>query len=94
MASGSEDEIEGAWYFESNQYDPQSSSESEEEPQQNIVEQQGAQEPQHNPRISNEMRHLIFQELLSLHTNDKLPHGTFQRIGQKYGYHHRTIRRL
>ncbi|XP_057517056.1 uncharacterized protein LOC130798185 [Amaranthus tricolor] len=30
MASGSEDEIEGAWYFGSSQYDPQSSSESEE----------------------------------------------------------------
>ena len=29
MASGSEDEIEGTWYFGSSQYDPQLSSESE-----------------------------------------------------------------
>ena len=32
MALGSEDEIEGVWYFGSSQYDPQSSSESEQEP--------------------------------------------------------------
>ena len=35
MASDNEEEIQGAWYFGSNQYDPQSSSESEEEPQEN-----------------------------------------------------------
>ena len=40
MASGSEDEIERAWYFGSSQYDPQSSSESEQE-QTEMVEQQG-----------------------------------------------------
>ena len=91
MASGSEDEIEGAWYFGSSQCNPQSSSESEQQP----TEQQGEQQDNHHkPRLSSEMRHLIFQEMLSLRSSDSLPHGTFKRIAKKYGFHHRTIRNL
>ena len=92
MASGSEDEIKGAWYFGSSQYDPQSSS-SEQEPAE-MVEQQGEQRKHHKPRLSSEMRHLIFQEMLSMRTTDSLPYGTFQKIVEKYGYHYRTIRNL
>ena len=47
MASGSEDEIEGAWYFGSNQYDPQSSSESEQESVE-MAEQQEEQQDNHH----------------------------------------------
>ena len=94
MASGSEDEIEGAWYFGSSLYDPQSSSESEQVPTE-IVEQQGErQDNHHKPRLNSEMRHLIFQEMLSMRTNNSLPHGTFQRIVELYDYHHRTMRNL
>ena len=94
MASGSEDEIEGAWYYGSSQYDPQSSLESKQEPTE-MAEQQGEQQDNHHkPRLNSKMRHLIFQEMLSLRTSDSLPHGTFKRIAQKYGYHHRTIRNL
>ncbi|XP_057550533.1 uncharacterized protein LOC130828586 [Amaranthus tricolor] len=32
--------------------------------------------------------------MLSLKVSDSLPHGTFKRIAQKYGYTHRTIRDL
>ena len=92
MALGSEDEQQGAWYFGSNAYDLESSSESEEESQ--IMEEQEPQQQDHKPRLSNELRHLIFQEMLSLKVSDSLPHGTFKLISQKYGYHHRTIRNL
>ena len=85
MASGSEDEEQGAWYFGSNAYDPKSSSKSEEQSQ---------QQNHHKPRLINELRHLIFQEMLSLKVSDSFPHGTFKRISQKYGYHHRIIRNL
>ena len=47
MASGSEDEIEGAWYFGSNQYDPQSSSESEQESVEMAEQQEEQQDNQH-----------------------------------------------
>lgn len=78
----------------SNAYDPDSSLESEEEPQ-NMEDQQAQQQSNHHkPRLSNELRHLIFQEMLSLKTSDSLPHGSFKRIAKKYGYHHRTIRNL
>ena len=52
------------------------------------------QQNQHKPRLTNELRQLIFQEMLSLIVSDSLPHGTFKRIAQKYGYIHRTIRDL
>ena len=59
------------------------------------MEEQQAQPIDHyKPRLSNELRHLIFQEMLSLKVSDSLPHGTFKRIAKKYGYHHRTIRNL
>ncbi|XP_057546557.1 uncharacterized protein LOC130825360 [Amaranthus tricolor] len=61
---------------------------------QNIEEQQPQQQDHHKPRLSNELRHFIFQEMLSLKVSDSLPHGTFKRIAQKYGYHHRTIRNI
>ena len=93
MASGSEDEEQRAWYFGLNAYDPESSSESEEESH-NMEDQQAQQTNHHKPRLSNELRHLIFQEMLSLKTSDSLPHGTFKWIAKKYGYHHRTIRNL
>ena len=74
MDSGSEEEIEGAWYFRSSQYDPQSSSESKQEPAE-MVEQQGErQDNHHKPRLSSEMRHLIFQEMLSMRTTESLPY--------------------
>ena len=63
MASGNEDEEQGAWYFRSNAYDPESSSESEEEPLY-MEEQQAQQIDHHKPRLNNELRHLIFQEML------------------------------
>ena len=47
MASGCEDEIKGAWYFGSSQYDPQSSSELEQEPVE-MVEQQGERQDNHH----------------------------------------------
>ena len=86
MASGSQDEIKGAWYFGSSQYDPQSSSDSEQEPTE-MVEQQGEQHNHHKPGLSSEMRHLKFQEMLSMRTTDSLPYETFQKITEKYGYH-------
>ncbi|XP_057543493.1 uncharacterized protein LOC130821721 [Amaranthus tricolor] len=93
MASGIEDEQQGAWYFGSNSYVPECSSESEEEPQN--VEQIGPQQQiQYKRRLTNELRQLILQDLLSLKVSDSLPHGTFKRIAQKYGYTHRTIRNL
>ena len=46
MASGSEDEQQGAWYFWSNSYVPEFSSESEEEPQ-NMEEIGPQQQNQH-----------------------------------------------
>ena len=52
------------------------------------------QQNQHKPRLTNELRQLIFQEMLSLKVSDSLPHGTFKRIAQKYSYTHRTIRDL
>ena len=80
--------------FRSSYYDPQSNSESEEEPV-NMENQQAEQQNNHHKaRLSSELRHLIFQEMLSLRTIDSLPHETFKRIAQKYGYHHRTIRDL
>ena len=93
MASGSEDEQQGVWYFGSNAYDPESNSESEEEAQ-NMVEQEQQQQDHHKPRLNNELRHLIFQEMLSLKVSDSLPHGTFKQNAQKYGYHHRTIKKF
>ncbi|XP_057517075.1 uncharacterized protein LOC130798203 [Amaranthus tricolor] len=93
MASGSEDEQQGAWYFGSNSYVPESSSESEEEPQK--MEEIGPQQQnQHKPKVTNELRQLIFQEMLSLKVSDLLPHGTFKCIAKKYGCTHRTIRDL
>ena len=83
MASGNEDEEQGAWCFGSNAYDQESSLESEEEPQY-MEEQQAQQTDHHMPRLSNELRHLIFQEMQSLKVSDSLPHGTFKRIAQKY----------
>ena len=60
-----------------------------------MKDQQARQQTNHHKsRLSNELRHLIFQEMLSLKTSDSLPHGTFKRIAQKYGYHHITIRNL
>ena len=88
MNSGSEEEIEGAWYFGSSQYDPQSSSESKQELEEMAEQQEEQQDNHHKPRLRSEMRHLIFQEMLSLRTSDSLPHGTSKRIAQKYGYHH------
>ena len=82
MALGNEDEEQGAWYFGSNAYDPESSSELEEEPK-NMEEQQAQQINHHKPRLSNKLRHLIFQEMLSLKVSDSLPYGTFKRIAQK-----------
>ena len=90
MASGSEDEQQGAWYFRSDSYVPESSSESEEEPH-NMEEIRPQQQNQHKPRLTNELRQLIFQEMLSLKVSDSLPHGTFKRIAQKYGYTHRSM---
>ena len=52
------------------------------------------QQNQHKPRVTNELRQLIFQEMLSLKVSDSLSRGTFKRIAQKYGYTHRTIRDL
>ena len=75
MALGSKDEEQRAWYFGSNAYDPESSSESKEEPQ-SMEEQQTQQTDHHKLRLSNELRHLIFQEMLSLNFGDSLPHGT------------------
>src|SRR5688572_3759968 len=93
MASGSEDEQQGAWYFGSNSYDSESNSESEDEP--HTMEEQEPQQPNHHkPRLTNELRQVIFQEMLSLRVSESLPHGTFKRIAQKYGYTHRTIRDL
>lgn len=83
MTSGSKDEIEGAWYFGSNNYDPQSSSESEEEPAKKVQQANSS----HKLRLSSELRYLIFQEMLLLIV-DSLPHGTFKTIVLKYGYHH------
>ena len=82
MASGSEDEIKGAWYFGSSQYDPQSSLESEQEPVEMTEQQEEQQDNHHKPRLNSEMRHLIFQKMLSLRTSDSLLHGTFKRIAQ------------
>ena len=79
--------------FGSNAYDPESSSESEEKPQ-HMEELQAAQTDHHKSRLSNELRHLIFQEILSLKISDSLPHGRIKRIAQKYGYTHKTIRNL
>ena len=45
-------------------------------------EQQAQQTDHDKPRLSNELRHLIFQEMLSLKVSDSLPHGTFKRIAQ------------
>jgi hypothetical protein len=92
MASENEEEIQGAWYFGSNQYDPQSSSESEEEPIEN--DPAVPQLPQRKPRLTNELRHLILQEMLSIKVDDNLPHGTFVKMANKYGYTPRTIRNL
>ena len=66
----------GLGTLESNAYDPKSSSESEEEPQ-NMEEQEPQQQDHHKTRLSNELRHLIFQEILSLKISDSLPHVTF-----------------
>ena len=52
-----------------------------------MEEQQAQQTNHHKPRLSNELRHLIFQEMLSLKVSDSLPPGTFKRIAQTYGYH-------
>ena len=93
MALGSEDEQQGAWYVGSNSYVPESSFESEEEPQ-NMEEIGPQQQNQHMPRLTNELRQLIFQDMLSLKISDSLPNGTFKRIAQTYGYTHRTIRDL
>ena len=82
MASGSEDEIQGAWYFGSSQYDPQSSSKSELEQAKMAEQQVEQQDNHHKPRLNSEMRHLIFQKMLSLRTSDSLLHGTFKRIAQ------------
>ena len=59
-----------------------------------MEEQEPQQQDHHKSRLNNELRHLIFQEMLSLKVSDSLSHGTFERIAQKYGYHHRTIRNL
>ncbi|XP_057517048.1 uncharacterized protein LOC130798177 [Amaranthus tricolor] len=83
----------GAWYFGSNAYDSQSSSNSDEEPQE-IDAQQIEQQDQRKPRFTNELRHLILHEMLSLKVSDSLPHGTFVRIANKYGYTPRSIRNL
>ncbi|XP_057517823.1 uncharacterized protein LOC130798740 [Amaranthus tricolor] len=93
MASNDEDEVEGAWYFGSNAYDPESSSSSDEEPQENDA-QQIEQQHQRKTRLTNHMRHLILHEMLSLKVSDSLPHGTFVRIANKYGYTPRTIRNI
>ena len=76
-----------------NAYDPESNSKSEEEPQ-NMEEEEPQQQDHYKPMLSNELRHHIFQKMLSLKVSDSLPHGTFKWIAQKYGYHHRTIRNL
>ena len=55
MALGSEDEQQGAWYFGSNSYVPESSSESEEEPQ-NMEEIEPQQQNQPKPRLTNKLR--------------------------------------
>ena len=81
MTSRNEHEEQGAWYFGSNAYDSESSSESKEEPQ-NTEEQQAQQTDHHKPRLSKELRHLIFQKTLSLKVSDSLPHDTFKRIAQ------------
>ena len=47
-----------------------------------MEEQQAQQTDHHKPRLSNELRHLIFQEKLSLKVSDSLPHVTFKRIAQ------------
>ena len=52
------------------------------------------QQNHHKLRLSNELRHLIFKEMLSLEVSDSLPHGIFKRIAQKYSYHHRNIKNL
>ncbi|XP_057523968.1 uncharacterized protein LOC130803783 [Amaranthus tricolor] len=93
MASNDEDEVEGAWYFGSNAYHSQSSSSSDEEPQE-IDAQQIEQQDQRKTRLTNELRHLILHEMLSLKVSDSLPHGTFVRIANKYGYTPRSIRNL
>ena len=79
--------------LDQNAYDPELSSESEEESQ-HMEDQQAQQTNHHKPWDNNELRHLVFQEMLSLKTSDSLPQGTFKRIAQKYAYHHRTIRNL
>ncbi|XP_057532677.1 uncharacterized protein LOC130810579 [Amaranthus tricolor] len=93
MASNNDDELQGAWYFGSNAYDSQSSSNYEEEPQE-IDAQQIEQQDQRKSRLTNELRHLILHEMLSLKVSDSLPHGTFVRIANKYGYTPRSIRNL
>ncbi|XP_057523753.1 uncharacterized protein LOC130803591 [Amaranthus tricolor] len=59
-----------------------------------MEEQEPQQQDHHKSRLNNELRHLIFQEMLSLKVSGSLPHGTFKRIAQKCSYHHRTIRNL
>ncbi|XP_057535388.1 uncharacterized protein LOC130813569 [Amaranthus tricolor] len=84
MASGSEDEQQGAWYFGSNSYVPKSSSESEEEPQ-NMEEIGPHQQNQHKPRLMNELRQLIFQDMLSLKEANKpyIVESKFKNCGKK-----------
>ncbi|XP_057526564.1 uncharacterized protein LOC130805796 [Amaranthus tricolor] len=93
MASDNDDELQGAWYFGSNAYDSQSSSSSDEEPQE-MDAQQIEQQGQRKTRLTNELRHLILHEMLSLKVSDSLPHGTFVRIANKYGYKPRAIQNL
>ena len=93
MGSDNEDELQGAWYFGSNEYDPQSSSESKEEPHENDAAVP-EHHPQRKPRLINELRNLILHEMLSLKVSDTLPHGTFVRIANKYRYTPRTIQNL
>ncbi|XP_057550636.1 uncharacterized protein LOC130828690 [Amaranthus tricolor] len=59
-----------------------------------MEEQEPQQQDHHKPMLSNKLKHLIFQEMLSLKVSDSLPHGTFKRIAQKYDYHHKIIRNL